>query len=77
MFIDFFVPKRFVSNMSSIPLPSHYYMSLVKCHNSAISLLSCSADELDILSFILPHQPKTHNCIVSTLFNIRAHVYVC
>ena len=59
---------RYVSNTSAVPLPTHFFVILMKCQNNSTTLNACSEDDLDILSFVLPHQPKTHNCIVSIIF---------
>ncbi|XP_056017946.1 uncharacterized protein LOC125670329 isoform X2 [Ostrea edulis] len=51
-----------VRNGSSVVLPTHFYMMMIKCKNSS-QTLPCD-DNFDILSFILPHVDTVPNCMM-------------
>ena len=65
----FFLPvclysHSFVQGDSGVPVPSHIYLLLVKCASVDVSITDCVKDQLDILSFVLPHRNQTDNCLV-------------
>uniref|UniRef100_A0A674I5V5 Ectonucleotide pyrophosphatase/phosphodiesterase 3 n=1 Tax=Terrapene triunguis TaxID=2587831 RepID=A0A674I5V5_9SAUR len=43
-------------NNTQIPVPTHYFVVLTSCKNQSNTPLNC-AGSLDVLSFIIPHQP--------------------
>ena len=53
----------YVGDGSSIALPTHFFMILVKCKNPSHTL-PCG-DDFDVMSFILPHVDTMPNCLVS------------
>lgn len=51
---------RFVDSAGTVPLPSHYFAVLIKCHEEGqVSLAHC-ANNIDILSFILPNEQPSN-----------------
>lgn len=73
VFVDFFIYNFFlffsysyIKNGSSIVLPTHFFMSLVKC-KSPSDKFPCG-DDFDVMSFILPHVDTIPNCLVSVSF---------
>ncbi|XP_078319808.1 uncharacterized protein LOC111119482 isoform X2 [Crassostrea virginica] len=48
-----------------IPLPTHFYVILIRCQNPLhqSQLASCPVEDLDIMSFILPNIPSIPNCM--------------
>ncbi|KAK7482281.1 hypothetical protein BaRGS_00026524, partial [Batillaria attramentaria] len=53
--------QRFVDDMREVPLPTHFYMSLMRCEDDSDSV-PCSRDT-ELLSFILPHLQMVPNCL--------------
>lgn len=63
--------SRFVDNDTrKIPLPTHFYLILIRCKNSSHQspLTNCPVEDLDTISFILPNIPSIPNCMVSVIF---------
>lgn len=61
---------RFVDvDTKKIPLPTHFYVILIRCQNPLhqSQLASCPVGDLDIMSFILPNIPSIPNCMVGYL----------
>ncbi|KAK3089994.1 hypothetical protein FSP39_008300 [Pinctada imbricata] len=46
-----------------VPVPTHFYIILMKCNDSTIQLDLCQEQGIQILSFILPHVPTITNCM--------------
>lgn len=62
--------SRFVDvDTKKIPLPTHFYVILIRCQNPLhqSQLASCPVGDLDIMSFILPNIPSIPNCMVGYL----------
>ncbi|XP_060581540.1 uncharacterized protein LOC132738125 isoform X2 [Ruditapes philippinarum] len=60
----------YVDSNKLVPLPSHFYVILAKCSDSLQQNLSeCNSHSaVDVLSFVLPHQNKTNNCLTNKDF---------
>ncbi|XP_053394488.1 uncharacterized protein LOC123525750 isoform X2 [Mercenaria mercenaria] len=60
----------YVDENALIPLPSHFYMILMKCSGKLSGSLSecISSEDVDVLPIILPHQNKTNNCLTNKDF---------
>lgn len=56
----------YIKNGSSIVLPTHFFMTLMKCKNPS-DKFPCGED-FDVMSFILPHVDTIPNCLVSVSF---------
>lgn len=56
----------YIKNGSSTVLPTHFFMTLVKCKNPS-DKFPCG-DDFDVMSFILPHVDTIPNCLVSVSF---------
>lgn len=57
---------KFVDNDTrKIPLPTHFYLILIRCKNSSHQspLSNCPIEDLDTISFILPNIPSIPNCM--------------
>jgi hypothetical protein len=52
-------------NDGAVPLPTHYYIMVIACKKGGIT--HCKNDDIELLSFILPHVPVVPNCMVSLL----------
>ena len=63
----------YVGDGSSIALPTHFFMILVKCKNPSHTL-PCG-DDFDVMSFILPHVDTMPNCLVSRRFLLLYLIY--
>lgn len=44
-----------------VPIPTHYFFVITRCIND-VNLHSCLPQNIDVLSFILPHLPEPENC---------------
>lgn len=56
----------YIKNGSSTVLPTHFFMTLVKCKNPS-DKFPCGED-FDVMSFILPHVDTIPNCLVRVSF---------
>ncbi|KAL4236876.1 ectonucleotide pyrophosphatase phosphodiesterase [Mactra antiquata] len=59
---------QYVNDKSNVPVPTHYYMMLVKCSHDNADLSACPPTYIDILSFVLPHENNTNNCLTNKDF---------
>lgn len=58
----------------NVPVPSHYFVILMSCKNSSVSLHMCE-DWSETASFILPHRPdNTETCHVSDVCYSLSHL---
>lgn len=64
MFIYHFHIFSYVHGDSGVVVPSHFYLILMKCSTTVTYLDQCPPEQLEILSFALPHKNKTDNCLV-------------
>ncbi|KAM9340330.1 venom phosphodiesterase CdcPDE [Symphorus nematophorus] len=56
--------QQFVSG-TTIPIPTHFFVVLTSCRDSAASVAAC-VDELQTISFLLPHRPNNLESCKST-----------
>ncbi|XP_060077671.1 uncharacterized protein LOC132557191 [Ylistrum balloti] len=54
---------RFADVKETVAMPTHYYMILVRCSEPLINVSSCDVDQLDTMTFVLPHLNKEPNCL--------------
>lgn len=54
---------RFTDRNQTLPVPTHFYMIIVKCRKVGV-YLPCNGD-VNVVSYILPHVEKIPNCLVS------------
>ncbi|XP_071118759.1 uncharacterized protein [Haliotis cracherodii] len=52
--------SRYVDDNETVPFPTHFFVVIVRCGND--SSLPCT-DQLQLLSFILPHVKESPNCL--------------
>ncbi|XP_069126683.1 uncharacterized protein [Argopecten irradians] len=54
---------RFADVEKTVAIPTHYYAILVRCSEPSVNVSSCGVDQLDTLTFILPHFDREPNCL--------------
>ncbi|KAK3577563.1 hypothetical protein CHS0354_026532, partial [Potamilus streckersoni] len=54
---------KFVDEEGKVPIPTHFYVILIRCTAAGTLLSKCPAETLETQTFILPHQPTIHNCL--------------
>ncbi|KAJ8305988.1 hypothetical protein KUTeg_016533 [Tegillarca granosa] len=59
---DLINETKFVDSSNTVPIPTHYYIIIIRCQDQTISMEECPFSQLDILSLILPHKEKVPDC---------------
>ncbi|XP_033738206.1 uncharacterized protein LOC117325827 isoform X2 [Pecten maximus] len=53
----------FADDEKTVAMPTHYYVILVRCSQPLSDVSSCGVDQLDTMTFILPHLDREPNCL--------------
>lgn len=60
----FYNETVYLDENQTVPVPSHFYIILMKCTDPEQNLNECIVHkDVDILPFVLPHQNNTNNCL--------------